>query len=354
VPADFLNDEREIAGTPARNEREFKLPFIIDSNQSTEDVKRLVRTALENILATGSTHFSSLTGRNYYLDGGYQAFAFKDHYFDTPELQVLQANSSYRLRYRWNRKEAYVRHRIFPFLQAFNPTRCEIQFKAGYVNEASTNIVAVKETRFEFRNESEPFVREKNAPPAPWKEEKFLPLMVSGIYENYRTRPMASLLATVKGAQDKKLDLKKQFELITFRERMHLNMKHPWGSGPNPEQVFIITLDHSMLENTLRPIKKEYQGKQLLEIEIEIERNANTEIDRIIENADNAEAHVKPIVSLAVETSKRANLLLNEDLLVIRRAVIEALKNHPDIAPLPADYKYSRFVKWLVGSVKKN
>ena len=33
--------------------------------------------------------------------------------------------------------------------------------------------------------------------------------------------------------------------LLTERYRQHLNIKSDWGSGPNPEQSYIISLDRS-------------------------------------------------------------------------------------------------------------
>lgn len=352
TPASFESSEKEVTGTPQRTEAEFKLPFLIEDSSSISHVKTLVYAALETLFAEDKTKFNLLSKSPYYLDPNFQAFAFVDHYFDTPEDSVLKAKSSYRLRYRWNRKESYLRHRIFPFLSAFNPTRCEIQFKGGYQNNPETNIVEVQESRFEFRNESEPFVRDSSAPSSPWPTEEYFSYMKSGHYKDYRTQPMADLLSRLpQGQGSLNLNFQRKFKLVTFRERMHLNMKHPWGSGPNPEQVFIITIDQSSLEEASLgglAIKDSKIGKQLLEIEIEIERNTTTEMERISKTGDSFDEQTGPVVALAIQTSTKALALLTEDLMLIRERVLKALANQTGIAPLPADYKYARFSKWLV------
>jgi hypothetical protein len=347
VIEDFNDDDKELAGTQSRQETEFKLPFLIRTDYSTQDIKKEIYQSLKVLIANKAS-FPSLTKSKYYLDRNFQAFAFKDHYFDTPTNSVLNSTSSYRLRYRWSHKESFLRHWLFPFVRAFDPTRCEIQFKKGYTKN-NLGIVSVNETRFEFRNEAEPFVDQQDAPKAPWPLEEYRKYAATGTYSNYRILPMADLVETLSESEPdlKRFELEEQFELITFRDRMHINMSNPWGSGPNPEQVFIITMDHSMIESSISPLTNKYKGKMLLEIEVEIERNTSTEVDRIIANSTAANPNIKNIVAQAKTTSLLAKALLEEDLKKIRLAIIKVFDAHKDIESLPTSYKYSRFKKWM-------
>lgn len=85
---------------------------------------------------------------------------------------------------------------------------------------------------------------------------------------------------------------------MTERFRQHLNIKSPWGSGPNPEQSYIISLDSSEVYGAtsyLKFLKRRSLGDKkakspdeigrLIEIEIEFERNVSDVLDRKIVEA---------------------------------------------------------------------
>ena len=345
---EFQESDKSVAGTPGRQETEFKLPMVVDKDLSTSHLTEEIYKALSALVKGETLSFPKLTKNSYYLDERFKAFAFKDYYFDDEQNTVLNLKSAYRLRYRWSHKQAYLRHRLFPFVKAFDPSRCEIQFKYGYKN-LGDGIISVRETRFEFRNQSDPFIENQDAPAGPWPVEEYTKYATSGVYKKWRTLPMDALINAMESNELDRgsINLQEQFELITFRDRMHINMKHPWGSSVNPEQTFIITLDHSTILHSRTPLKAEYADKMLLEVEVEIERNSSTEIDRIIENSIATDPAITHIVTQAVATSELAKVYLNKDLSLIRMAIIDVFKKHQDIAILPSNYKYARFRSWL-------
>ena len=142
-PLSWSINGKPVAGTPAREEMEFKLAFPVASQQTTAQITRAVQAAVRELADGHKLQFGKIAQRNYHLDPEYQAFAFRDLYFDTRAMHVLRAKSAYRLRHRWSRLELYLRHRWLPQFGAYDPTRCEIQFKSDYQLDHDRGIVAL-------------------------------------------------------------------------------------------------------------------------------------------------------------------------------------------------------------------
>jgi hypothetical protein len=89
--------------------------------------------------------------------------------------------------------------------------------------------------------------------------------------------------------------------LLTDRFRQHLDIKSPYGSGPNPEQSYIITLDATRIYKGDTYMQLYHAGKfadknfpelepdaTLLEVEVEFERNVSDVLDKKIQAAEKA------------------------------------------------------------------
>jgi len=85
--------------------------------------------------------------------------------------------------------------------------------------------------------------------------------------------------------------------LVTNRVRVHLDVETRYGTGPNPDQAFIISIDRTDIfdgQQYLEFLARPFQGQAshptalgtLHELEIEFERNVSTKIDELIEKGD--------------------------------------------------------------------
>lgn len=331
-------------GTETRTEFEQKLAVDLEKvSVSVKSLGRALHGGLQRLVSSGDLRFDKQVYASYQLAGEFETFVFKDIYLDTDKLAVLSANSAYRLRYRWTRQEKYYRYRLFPFLRVFYPDRCEIQFKQGYKTIEKDKSIAVSETRFELRNESAPFSKDQSAPPPPWLESEFLPVAARGMYEKYPILPMEKLLKVVPREIDV-VQLRPKVEVLTERYRTHLNIKNPWGTGPNPDHAFIITIDvvsGAYLGAGGQKITN--MSRRLLEVEIEIDRNISTEVDRV----SNLSAEEGSLRGAAQNFSLLARKNLVGDLAKIKEMVVALLESEYEMQILPVQNKYSRLIQWF-------
>jgi len=176
------------------------------------------------------------------------------------------------------------------------PYRIEFQAKVDR-KELGEGFSSVMESRFEFRDESAPFSSLNPAPEPPWDLEEYIGYFQDGRFDQYYTWSAKSIVNYLMPAHTDKefLFFNPKLVLLTERQRQHLNIKTPWGAGPNPEQVFIITMDSSKVYNAeefltyMKMVRLgfEYDVPQLkgffTEVEIEFERNVSSELDKQIE-----------------------------------------------------------------------
>jgi hypothetical protein len=314
-----------LAGTAPRLEKEFKYAF--SSSASVKGMAKELERVLQNILKVHQFAFPKLVEEKYYLDPQFQSFVFKDYYFDSPDNVLGEKNISYRLRYRWVNLDRYHRYSLFPWLKSYYPDRCEIQLKENY-KFFQDGLSEVEETRFEFRNESPPFNKKRDAPLPPWPKAKYLEVAKKGKFKNYRIHPYHRLQRLVG---DKDLDTR--FEVTTIRYRTHLNIKHPWGSGPNPEQAFIITIDKVYFKNS-----DDSKRGEFLELEIELERNTSTHIQLLTEGIEQSPKEV-------VELSRKADRALSLDLKFLQEELKKYFLSKLRVKKLPDSSKFQRMVK---------
>lgn len=338
----FESLDLPIAGTPKRLEYEFKFAFVLPEGQKGFTLKAFkdqFSRILMDLITKRKLQFDRLSFSKYHLDPSFQTFVFEDTYLDTKDFLLKEHNSAYRLRYRWSFAEKYYRYQLLPFLSPFYPDRLEIQFKTGYRRNSAQKTIEVYETRFEFRDESPPFHQNLKAPPPPWPKKDYLPVALSGIFPPYRLEPMAELLKSLPQSL-KEIPLQPVLLVTSERWRTHLNLKHPFGSGPNPDQVFILTMDVSKVTDLDTQITL---PTQFLELEVEIDRNTTTNLEKLLalESPDRPMAYIQSF-------SKKSLSALHHDLALIRDEAVKLLQQGFQLEDEKVNNKYSRFVTQLI------
>lgn len=321
-----------VSGTPPRKEIESKFAFEInkdfDDKEFTSEIHQLITKNLKKF-QFGKNSLCKMS-----IDSTPQSFAFLDYYYDTNDQDILKASSAYRLRYRWSNFMDYVRSRLFPVSSLFRPTRVEIQSKIGY-KETEDGKLETTETRFEFRKEASPFIDGARLPPIDWAHENYENVLTSGTYLGYKIYPKVVLEDELKVSGD----LANTVTLLTKRNRMHINCKSPFGTGPNPDQLFIITADRIYCE---KGCSDSY--KPSIEIEIERERNTSTMLDTIASYTEPDVFGNELIAKEAIEYAKSVKAVYDSDHLFLSYLVRSYLKGQ-DLKILTPNYKYKRFAK---------
>ena len=287
-----------VFGTEPRAEREFKFSLRMpwDETPNLMKVASKIRKALER-RAQDDTVWNApkYVSTDYYVDKEAEEFLYRDVYFDTPDLLAYKNQISYRLRNRYKDRKSYKEHVKRQDWPALWPYRLEFQAKVNR-KELGNGFSTVEEARFEFRDASAPFSVENQPPDRPWPLEEFLPYFQGGEFQGIHTYPARVFLEALEGQYDgKKVVVEPNLVLITERYRQHLNIPSEFGSGPNPEQAYIISLDKSDIyeaKNYIEFLNAKREGLKyldkpevlgsLLEIEVEFERNVSDVLDRRI------------------------------------------------------------------------
>ena len=129
---------------------------------------------------------------------------------------------------------------------------------------------------------------------------------------------------------------------------MHYNCKSAFGSGPNPEQLFIISIDRVYCEHGCA------EKESLLEIEIEQrERNTSTLLDRVAGYEDTSFFSGPEVAKIAVNYARTIkDAFLTETMQKFQNRVLEFMKRNR-LRPLPANYKYARFTSKTIAKALK-
>jgi hypothetical protein len=259
----LLNNRKVIISpTEGRTEEEFKISFSSIDSISKKDLYDLIKRKLNLILDNKKFRgIESIVKSRFYLTEAQNPLIFVDYYFDD-KLTLYNSLRMYRLRYRFKSESEFYSYSETKEKSSF-PIRCEVQLKT--YDNIDKDYFKSQEYRFEFRSESPPFnIKNNPAPPPPWPKREFLKIAKLGKYRNYHMLPHFKL--------EEGISLKRSASLVTKRKRFHLNIRTPWGIGPNPEQAFIISVDHSIIPKN---------GDQFSEIEIEFERNVSTTFEQL-------------------------------------------------------------------------
>ncbi len=294
---DLVNPRETAFGTKARSEREFKVGIKDFNSGKTPLVVQTIRETLEKTIAGQSLLAPTLVGQPYRLRFDEEPFIFLDFYFDTENFDLDKANAAYRLRYRWKSTPDFVRFINGGRNRMDLPIRCELQCKFER-EEHSDGFSVSREARFEFRDESQPFSILYPAPSSPWPFFDFLRIARKGAFEGQIMMPArdcARVLQRTLGVSQ--VNLKSHFAVLDIRTRFHVLIKTPWGSGPMPDDAFIVTFDnfwyskrqrrllevdhHGGRRGRLRAINNVFREGGA-EIEFEFERNVSSKLDEIL------------------------------------------------------------------------
>ncbi len=298
---DAFDGMARAVGTPPRAEREFKIGITGDTSRFLLDdefisLQRAIHQGLENALVSTNWSAPNLTGQPYFVERDPMMAVFRDLYFDTDDFSLCRNGDIYRLRHRFITPKQLAMHETRPTERDYFPYRGEIQAKTGRVEMADGFSVS-NESRLEFRLGSSGFSPANPPPPRPWYPKDYLSVVQSGLFKGLPTYPGSALAASIKESGYRgAVHLRPSAALISTRLRMHLNMVTEFGSGPNPNQAFIITIDRFDLSNGLEYLaflkRGWYEGNNAarppvwgtkFEIEIEFERNVSTKLDSAIE-----------------------------------------------------------------------
>jgi|APSaa5957512535_1039671.scaffolds.fasta_scaffold16491_2 hypothetical protein len=283
-------------GTPLRAEREFKITISPDkrffTNQGLIEIQNAVFAGLRDGLIYSEWQAPKIAGNPYFIERDPINVITRDIYFDTADSIAFNHAISYRLRHRFKSENQLLQHEIKPKNSIYYPYRGEIQGKVGR-EELGNGYSRVNEARLEFRLESPPFSLKRPPPPAPWLPRDFVSVLKSGLYEGKTSSPGQAVAAYLADqGLSGSLQWLPAIALFSKRLRMHLNLKTAYGSGPNPTQAFIVTIDRSDVLGG--SAYQEYLSSAwylgadaprppilgtFLEVEIEFERNVSSRLD---------------------------------------------------------------------------
>ena len=295
--------ESDAQGTPPRIEREYKIGLLLPDDLGflgpDEELQilqarvfRALKASVENDEEAAEWRTPKLLGEEYFVERDPMVFVSRDFYLDTPDGLLLDNAVSYRLRYRHLSLNDLDRHECKPTVARNFPYRCELQAKTDRV-EVGDGRSSLTETRFEFRVESHPFSPSNPPPPPPWSPKDYLPIARSGLFRGRVTSAGGELARFLRPKAHGDLHLDLRLVVVTTRMRMHLDIRSPFGSGPNPEQAFIISIDRAdvfdagpylahLQRNWYDRYPRPSAGGTFHEIEIEFERNVSTILDERI------------------------------------------------------------------------
>ena len=309
------------AGTDTHFEQEYRDAFLLPKKFNSSTIRKIQKN-IKQLIEKQKFALPSTLKEEYYLEKDFHSYMFKDYYFDTPNLELLNSNAAYRLRYRWKNASDYFKYKYLP-IRSYYPSRCEIQFKYDY---NFSEIATMKEVRFEFRNDSSPFRENQDAPPPPWEFAVYEKYLLSGKYLNYNILPYKVLKEKLPKVNTNKLA--KQVEIETIRIRNHINIKNIFGEMPNPDQIIIITFDIVNHDNI-----------NFLEVEFELDRSVGKNINKIIADSKRAE-HIKNFL-------KDLKKKIFSDMTLIREEVISTLEKEFSMKKLENKTKYRRILEGL-------
>jgi spore coat protein CotH len=288
-------------GTAPRLEREFKFALTSqDPSVAKPDLPSLAQS-LGNSLKAATQDSTKWQAPQYGLESNYrfsvstEENTYRDVYFDTPDNLNYEHDISYRLRHRFSSVSDHNSHMRAPTTPRFWPYRVEFQAKSGRVSTAP-GLSTIEEARLEFRQQSKPFnTAETPPPPPPWSLTEYIPWMSSGTFKGMIGTPALQVLKALSPLYPEREEFafEPRIVVLSQRARAHLLLKTQWGSGPNPDQAFIMTIDSANVypvDEYLAFVKSApYQTKKsklkpignILEVEIEFERNVSEGVDSL-------------------------------------------------------------------------
>jgi hypothetical protein len=314
------------------HEREFKYALDVawNSTQLKQSAEELQKQFAKVLAEPGKWKAPQYAKGNYRADSKVSEAAYLDVYLDTPAGDAFKNDVSYRYRNRFQSRIAHDAYLTEPWVPANWPFRLEYQAKIGR-GHSEPGFHEVFEARFEFRKQTPPFGEQHLAPWSPWDLDVFLPLMQTGTFNNIPTvsgKGIYEYLSQKTGKSS--FAFEPRVVVVTERLRQHLNLPTEWGSGPNPEQCNIITLDRTEIydaKDYLEYMRANKYGEPrfekpksfgiFTEMEVEFERNVSRELDNSLEAAklENNAPEVKRL-----ESARDAFV---DDLRTLRKEIVD-------------------------------
>jgi hypothetical protein len=292
----------EIAfGTSPRKEREYRFE-VTGSIADGMHVSTLLQDALAESIRSNPEIWEApkFTNTSYRISDSIGEALYRDIYLDTADRVGVRDHVSYRLRNRFKTRRVHDAHIKHPKEPTFWPYRIEFQGKTGRERLAE-NLTEVTEARFEFRRQSLPFSFATPPPPPPWPLPEYLKIMQSGRFNGWLTTPAKSVMEYLRTKYSDRSEylFEPSVVLVTTRYRQHLEIKSAFGSGPNPDQAYIITLDDTEVfepKSFLAAVNLGWQDGaekvvipqakgRFFELEIEFERNVSDKLDQELAKA---------------------------------------------------------------------
>lgn len=296
------------SGTNLYPEVEYKFAFSAREKVNYEGIER----SLKDLIKTGDLRFSQQFKQNYQFKEE-KVLYFYDKYFDDKGDNLSKKQNSLR-----------IRKRLKNFALDSEVSRCEIQLKYNY-QEKKPYLSRVNEVRFEFRKDSKPFSLGLPLPPNKCDDDFIQKVLVEGHYLGFKTNISNKLKEKLPEVNISQLSLFQ--ELLTIRHRYHMNIKNPWGKGPNPNQVILITFDQTY----------NHKGEHsFTEVEIERDRSTFVNLKKPIENS-----HL--LSEIANEARKEALYKLERDFEMVKNTIMKSFSSNP----LPLKSKIQRHQEFM-------
>jgi hypothetical protein len=230
--------------------------------------------------------------QSYFITSSEDTFVFRDIYFDTMDDLLDGSNSAIRLRWRWDSNHSYREYLKGSFNRESMPTRVEIQSKVGR-SEKGEGLSEVHEARMEFAKDAYPIKTFYDEGRARLLLPFFFETIKTGRFDSNVYTPAHSIAQNILLAKRDlaSVQLLPKVLIVARRHRFHLNLITPWGSGPNPNNAFIVTIDR--YRGTLLPPSTKWESdlqrfdlseaEERVELEVEFERNTSTRLEQEIE-----------------------------------------------------------------------
>ena len=335
---EYINNNQEIVGTHPRQETEAKLAFVFDQNKQKNieinDLTKGIKEIIVYLIAEQVFKFPKLFDANYKFTP-FQKIYFQDIYLDTP-TKLLQKNKiSYRIRRRFHNSICLYVNILCDLTNIFVKFhRNEIQFKTENEFTNQNHFSRVYESRFELRKESHPF--SQGIPLPMLNRKKLLQWAQTGVFSDFKIEPTIQLLKKIRESSSiQYLQLSNKQPILIKRRRAHLTFKSPFGSGPNPEQVFIISIDSFGSD--------QYLKEKVVEIEIEFERNTSTIIGELVQSKTIFKNSIKnSIAKTSFKIAKKSAKSVSFDHQLIFSAIKNFAESHFSQTAQQTKSKYAR------------
>lgn len=287
-----ISSSNNLIGTPPRLEKEYKISVTLPAGERPLVLNTILNDILHKLVTESDWQAAHFYKKNYFVTTSEDTFIFRDIYFDTADNLLEKNQSSVRLRWRWDSENSYRDYLKGAFSRRSIPTRVEIQSKVGRQTIAD-GFSEVHESRMEFSKDAHPIKTYIDQGRAHLLLPLFFETLKTGRFESQVHSAAQSIAHRIHSNHPDipSLQLVPNIVILARRHRFHLNLITPWGSGPNPNNTFIVTIDR--FKGLPLPASSQWEHQigrldfakapEEVEIEIEFERNTSTLLEQEIQ-----------------------------------------------------------------------